>query len=293
MAKLDYYLILEVKRSDSRETIKKSYRRLARQYHPDQNPENIRAEERFKAVVEAWEVLGDPERRRLYDLFGHRASGQGFPGYPGPDLHPIDVFDEMLKKVRDDLKRRLFRRRGSDLRIDITLTMREVLLGSERVFELPRVNAAGEPVRRRVKFTIPRGVSEGRVLRWKGQGAPGKNGGQSGDLLVRILVEQHPIFHFESGELVMDLYLTRKEADRGVSVAIPSPWGARTFAVPAHVSEGDSLEAPLLGGLDKAGNRRSLWLRVHVADSDRPSPDFLADRERLENYVRALHEGKA
>lgn len=314
MTKVDYYLILEVRRSDPHETIKHAYRRLARKYHPDQNQDDVRAEERFKRIVEAWEILGDTDRRRMYDLFGHRSTQRGFSDFTdftGMDLRPTDVFAQVVKQVREDLTRRFMRRRGGDLRIDVTLTLREALLGTSRVFELPRINAAGEISRRRFEIDIPRGVPEGRVLRWKRQGAPGKHGGEAGSLLVRVLIEAHPIFRFEGGELVVDLYLNPDEVRDGCTLEIPSPWGVRSFSVPSAVRADAKLEARLLGGLDEKGNRRSLWLHVHTIDASNGaqtsavagsettskgaevSADFAAARERFDAYVQTLKAGRA
>lgn len=294
MTKVDYYLILEVKRSDSHEVIKTSYRRLARRYHPDQNQGNDTAEERFKRVVEAWEVLGNPDRRRLYDMFGHRSTSRGFQDVSNMDLKPVDVFSQLVEQIRQELRTRIFRRRGKDLHIEVTLTMGEILLGSTRVFEIPRLGVDGSIERRRFEVTIPRGMTPGRILSWKGYGAPGTHGGENGNLLVTIRVEAHPIFRFQGSELVADLYIEAAEAAAGLQLDIPTPWGVRPFDIPAETKHGARLEARLLGGLDKQGNRRPLWLVIHVLPDDAPPPlkaAFLEAREKFAQYVNVLRAG--
>lgn len=290
MRKPDYYVVLEVKRSASAEELKRSYRRLARAYHPDRNGGGSDAEDRFKLVVEAWEVLGDPDRRRHYDLFGHQTWGPGGGGSPDFTVVPFDLA-EQLRAFGRGAKARVLRRAGGDLRITVQLTLRDVLLGTVRKLELPRRSASGAIVRKLFEFSIPPGVAEGRVLRWKGFGAPGRYGGAHGDLLVRVAVEPHAVFYFEGDALFFRLCLHEAEAMHGAQVEVPSPWGVRTLDVSPRTTDGEVLTLPAAGGLARGGRRRDLHARVQVigtALGAERCAALEADREALARYVAQL-----
>lgn len=288
MRQVDYYEVLEVRRADDHITIKRSYRRLARRYHPDQNPDNPHAEERFKRIVEAWDVIGDPDRRKQYDRWGHHA-----PFYGSAQPVVVDPMD-LFRTAAGQIKERLFRRQGKDLSIAVTLRFKEALLGTTRVFEIPRLGPTGNLERRRFEVKIPRGVGAGRVLRWKGYGAPGVHGGDYGNLLVRVLIEPHPIFRFVRERLFLDVYLNAEQARAGCSLDIPSPWGVRTLKVPPNTKDRTIIECPRLGGLNARDLRDPMWVEVHIAPPLSPPDAFRAfaeSRARLTAYVRELRAG--
>lgn len=289
MRKPDYYAVLEVKRTASAEELKRAYRRLAREYHPDRNGGQPEAEERFKLIVEAWEVLGDPDRRRHYDLFGHQTWGP----FGDPNDFKVEPFDisEQLRRFGRGVKERVLRSPGADLRITVHLSVRDVLLGTVRTFELPRMSASGAIVRKLFEFPIPPGVAEGRVLRWKGFGTPGRYGGTPGDLLVRVAVEPHPIFYFEGDALFFRLCLREDEAMLGTQLDVPSPWGVRTLEVPTSTVDDEVLTLAAAGGLERSGRRRDLHARVQVIGAALGAARraaLEAEREALERYVAQL-----
>lgn len=290
MRQVDYYEVLEVRRTDDHLTIKRSYRRLARRFHPDQNPDNPQAEERFKRIVEAWDVIGDAERRKHYDRWGHQAPFQH--GNAPVVVDPVDL----LKTAAQQFRARFLRRKGKDLSIDVTLSFKEALLGSTRIFEIPRLGPTGQIERRRFEVQIPRGIGAGRVLRWKGFGAPGAHGGEYGNLLVHVHVEPHPIFRFVRERLFIDVYLTADEAREGCVFDIPSPWGVRTLSVPSRTRAGAVIECPHLGGLNARDLRDSLWVEVHVASPEMPAQTahaFATARARFATYVDELRSGQS
>lgn len=291
MARTDYYVILEVKRSDDHDTIKMSYRRLARRYHPDQNPGDRHAEDRFKSVVEAWEVLGDPARRRQYDLFG-RAAPSGH--MPPPDFEQVAVMREFLRQSARAAKERILRAKGKDLRLQVELSLLEALRGGTRVVDMPRIDHTGAPVVRRLEFDIPPGVVHGQTLRWKGQGAPGRYGGENGDFLVVIRVKPHDIFYFEDKQLHLALHLLPREERGGSPIEVPTPWGPRTLALPADVQHRALIEMPYVGGLNRTGDRNSLFVRVytlHDAASDEEQAEHHRARAVFDAYLSELQRG--
>lgn len=291
MRSVDYYQVLQVQRADDLITIKRAYRRLARKYHPDQNPDNPAAEEQFKRVVEAWEVLGDPQRRKNYDRWGHADPFQHY----APNAVAIDPFD-VLKTAAQQVKARVFRRQGKDLSIRITLRFKEALLGTRRVFEIPRRNAAGNIVRKRFEFDVPRGVGQGRILRWKGYGTPGVHGGEYGNLLVHVAVEAHPIFRFEGAKLFIDMYLSQEEATDGCALDVPTPWGVRTVSIPSRVKDRAIIEGKHWGGLNARDRRDPLYMRVHIEPKDTAvvaRKEFYAARARFEEYLNDLRAGRS
>lgn len=290
MARIDYYRVLEVQRSDSHDVIKRSYRRLARLYHPDHNQDDRRAEERFKRVVEAWEVLGNAERRRTYDRFGGQMPPRGFPEDMSPDS-VMEMYNELFQQMKEAVRVRFLRRKGADLHLTLTLTIREALLGCSRVFELPRLGPNETIVRKRYVFDLPSNLSPGRVLRWAGFGGPGRYGGANGDLLISIQVEEHTVFYFEKHQLSLELHLREDEAMQGARIDIPSPWGVRSIDVQPGAVNDQIIEMPFLGGLEKDGRRAPLFVRLKVPSarwSEERRQQSAIERERLARYVMSL-----
>lgn len=294
MRQVDYYEVLEVRRSDDHETIKLSYRRLARRYHPDLNPDDPAAAERFKSIAQAWRVLGDDDERRYYDRWGQR-KGPVHPPY-APEVYgdPLEVLKRVFEQARSEIGKRLRRRRGKDLKIAVRLTFREALLGTKRVFEMPRLDPTGKLVRRRLEFPVPRGVTPGQILRWKGQGAPGTHGGENGDLIVRVHIERHPVFRFSGEKLCVDLYLTKKDAHAGCTVDVPTPWGVRSLDVPKGVDDRAYIKMNGLGGLNRENRRNPLFVQIHLPP-DGPNTAaanaFAQARANVAAYIEELRGG--
>src|SRR5215475_11403342 len=196
--KRDYYEVLGVSRSCGDEDLKKAYRKLALKYHPDKNPGDKEAEERFKEIGEAYQILADPERRARYDRFGHAAFEQG--GFGGFDFGA--GFEDILGDLFGDFfgtgRRRGGRsrtRRGQDLQYQLEVTFEEAARGCEKTLSIPRLavcaTCSGSGARRRthtLSVRIPAGVDTGSRLKLRGEGETGANGGLAGDLYVLIQV---------------------------------------------------------------------------------------------------------
>ncbi len=224
-AKRDYYEVLRINRDADDAAIKKAYRKLAKKYHPDSNGGNAQAEQMFKEVTEAYTILSDPEKRKLYDRFGHAAfdgtgaaageeaeGSQGFDGFYGfgsvDDIFD-DLFGGMFGSGSSGYGRSgysssgyggSFARKGQDLTADVSVTFDEAAFGCEKVIRLQ-----GEDGRvQSLQVHIPAGIETGKSIRLRGKGMPGHAGGPAGDLLLKVTVGSRPGFERKG----MDVYST-------------------------------------------------------------------------------------
>lgn len=214
MEYVDYYKILGLDKSASTEDIKKAYRKLARKYHPDVNPNNKEAHKKFQEINEANEVLGDPEKRKKYDQYGkdwqhaeqferarqqqqrQRTYGGGEEYFGGGGESTFsDFFESLFGGMGGGNRRRETKFRGQDFQAELHLQLREAYVTHQRTITLDEKN---------IRITIPAGVEDGQKIRLKGHGAPGVNGGPSGDLYITFVIQDDPQFK----RLGNDLYTT-------------------------------------------------------------------------------------
>lgn len=210
--KRDYYEVLGVNRDADDNAIKKAYRKLAKKYHPDVNKGNAQAEEKFKEVTEAYEILSDPEKRKLYDRFGHgafdgsAAGSQGNHNYREYHFEGGDM-DDILKNMfgggfwGGSFGGRSFRQKGSDLKAEISISFDDAVFGCDKVINLGNADGSGS---HSVKVHIPAGIDSGKSIRLRGKGSPGINGGEPGDLMLQVKVGEKPGFERKG----MDVYTT-------------------------------------------------------------------------------------
>ena len=212
---VDYYKILELDKSATTDQVKKAYRKLARKYHPDLNPDNKEANKMFQQINEAHEVLIDPEKRKKYDQYGkdwqhaeqfeqqrtrqqNSGGGQRFEGDFG-DGDFSSFFESMFGQQESQSRHRRFK--GQDYHADLQLSLEDVTQTHPRT-----LNVNGKNVR----ITIPGGVENGQKIKLKGYGAPGVNGGQAGDLIITFSILDHPGFKRSGNDLQttadLDLY---------------------------------------------------------------------------------------
>ncbi|MHB1515237.1 MAG: DnaJ C-terminal domain-containing protein [Acidiferrobacteraceae bacterium] len=254
----DYYQIMGLERGAGADDIKRAYRRLARKYHPDVSKEPD-AEERFKEVGEAYEVLKDPEKRAAYDELGTRwHPGEEFT--PPPDWTPgraqtqgatftdharFSDFFESLFGGFQQTGRTAGPRRGPDQSAVIELTLEQAFAGSLRTIELatPQVAADGSVTiaHRTLQVKIPPGVLPGQHIRLAGQGTPGTFGAQSGDLYLEIHLARHPFFAIEGRDVYLNLPVAPWEAALGASLKVPTLAGAVELKVPPGSQSGQKL----------------------------------------------------
>lgn len=264
----DYYAALGVSESAPPEEIKKSYRKLARKFHPDISKETD-AEAKFKDVGEAYEVLKDPEKRAEYDQirkYGARSDGSFEPppgwqsasdfgggGYTEADAgHFSDFFESIFGGAgRGGAQpggqgfRHHARRRGEDVHARLALFLEEAYNGCEKQvqFDVTEADTQGRVTRRRktLNVKIPAGMTSGKHIRLKGQGSPGIGGGSSGDLFIEVELAPHPLFAVNGRDLTMTLPITASEAALGASIKVPTLGSAVTLKVPKGATSGQKL----------------------------------------------------
>jgi curved DNA-binding protein len=299
----DYYAILGVPRNASEDEIKKAFRKLARQYHPDVAKDKKGAEAKFKEINEAYEVLGDPANRQKYDRLGvdwdkAAAAGPSYDfsretnGEPNVEFHFdgtgfSDFFEELFGRrsqfgtsFRTGGRRSATEERtarGYDVEGDILVTLEEVMRGAIRPISLQKVDPrTGETVTESFKVRIPPGVQNGRTIRVPGHGGEGVAGGPSGDLYLRVHFAAHPDFRVSGADLYYDLALAPWEAVLGTTVSVPSVEGTLNGKIPAGIDSGERVR--LRGrGLPQGpkGDRGDLYLVVNIR-----IPKKVNDQER-------------
>ena len=282
----DLYEVLGVPRDAKVDAIRKAYRKLARKNHPDLNPGDKAAEERFKEISRAWEVLEDPELRRNYDEFGAISLEAGFDaekaraareafgsrfgtsGPPGAESNGSEFeFGDL-----DDLMGRFFggraeggrgiRMRGTDLEASLELDFFDAVRGGEQRLTLGRGGAGGSET---ITVRIPPGVDTGGRLRIPGKGAPGVGGGPPGDLWVVLRVRPHRVFRREGRDLSFDLPISVAEAIRGAKVEVPTLEGRATLTIPAGTDSGTRLRLRGKGVPDpRGGQPGDLFARIQI-----------------------------
>jgi curved DNA-binding protein len=259
----DYYKILGIEKAATQDEIKRAFRKLARKYHPDLNKEEG-AEEKFKEVGEANEVLNDPEKRAAYDQLGSgHQPGQDFQPPPdwdagfeysggdGADAHQFSDFFEglfgeaMRQRGGAQARAHQFSAKGEDHHAKILIDLEDAIQGAKRTIglKLPELTADGHlTVReRKLDVTIPKGVREGQHIRLKGQGAQGLGSGETGDLYLEIAIKPHLVYSVEGADLYLNLPVTPWEAALGAKVKAPTPGGVVDLNIPAGSQQGRKL----------------------------------------------------
>lgn len=290
----DPYQELGVSRSASQDDLRKAFRKLAKQHHPDANPGNKASEEKFKRVTAAFDIVGDPEKRAKFDRgeldTDGRESHPGFRGGPGgfgggfggrgpnmgPDIDLSDIFGDVFggRGGGRGAGARGFGgpQRGQDMRARLDIDLEDAILGAKR-----RIAFSDG---RTLDVAIPAGAADGQTLRLKGQGAPGQPGrdgraGPSGDALIELSIRPHPVFRREGEGLVMDLPVSVPDAVLGGKVEAQTPEGPVTLSVPPGSNSGSSLRLKGRGLMGAGGRRGDLLARIVVTLPERPDPELV------------------
>lgn len=296
----DLYEVLGAPRDADADALRKTYRKLARKFHPDVNPGNKKAEDRFKELSRAYDVLSDPEKRKAYDEFGEislqggfdaeaaRTAQRGFGGRRGGSRGPQPEFEfgDM-----DDVFSRFFggaeagpasRRRGADVEAELELDFLEAARGGEKKLTLALSQAHGAVKSETVTVRIPAGVSDGGRIRLAGKGGAGARGGPHGDLYATIRIRPHPVFRREGRDVVLDVPITVGEAIRGAKIEVPTLDGRATVAIPPGTDSGRKLRLRGKGIADPSGGAPGdLYAIVQIRVPKDLDADGLAHVEAL------------
>jgi len=288
----DYYQILGVARTASEADIKKSFRKLAREYHPDVAKDKKKAEEKFKEINEAYEVLGDSAKRKKYDELGANwKSGAEFRPPPGYGGHPggqtfrggnstsadfefggtgfSSFFEELFGSRMRDGNGGPGRRGGvfggamaepgNDIEGDIMVSLEEAAKGSVRTVNIRHADRSESH-----QVRIPPGVSEGQKLRLAGRGEHGSGGGKNGDLYLNVRLARHPEFDLDGHDLIHELDLAPWEAALGAEIFVPTLDGRVNIKIPAGTPSGQKLRVRGRGLVQREGTRGDLFVVTRI-----------------------------
>ena len=298
----DPYQELGLARGAGADEIRKAFRKLAKQHHPDANRGDKASEEKFKRLSAAFDLLGDPDKKRRFDAgeidadgrdihpgftgggfgrgrgrhpFGDGGEGFQSAGFEGVDLN--DILGGMFGGARGGG----FSARGADVRARVEIDLEDTIAGGKR-----RIAFSDG---RTLDITIPKGAADGQTLRLRGQGAPGRAG--AGDALIDIVVRPHPVFRREGGSLVMDLPISVPDAVLGGKVQAATPDGSVALNVPKGSNSGSTLRLKGRGLFNAAGRRGDLLARLVVTLPEAPDAaleNFAEDWRRDRPYAPRL-----
>jgi DnaJ-class molecular chaperone len=296
MQERDLYADLGVARDAPAEVIRSAYRKLARQFHPDVNPNDPKAEDRFKEISYAWDVLSDEEKRRRYDEFGTAGLAEGFDpeqarAYqrwsrgtrrsPHFESFSSDVDLEDLLSGFFGGQRSSRPSKGSDLEAPVDVEFIDAVRGGE-----VRVGVPGQPA---LRVRIPPGAEDGTRVRLAGKGQEGALGGPPGDLYLKLRVRPHPFFTREGADLRVEIPITVPEAILGAKVEVPTPDGPVTLTVPPRSRSGQTLRLRGKGASRRTGGRGDLYARLSVELPEGDDPRV----EELARDFEPLYEGRS
>lgn len=350
MGQRDYYEVLGVEKDASAEEIKRAYRKLAIQYHPDKNPGDPEAEEKFKELAEAYQVLGDPEKRARYDRFGHQAATGGGSPFADVDVQSVTEFFESIFGDVFGLGRERRRRRGRDVRVDVVLDLEEAAKGVERQITVARRVSCAEcrgsgaapgakvescracggtgqqrlqqgffvltrpctrcdgagripsrpcpacegtgTVRREdtIPISVPAGIESGQTVVLEGRGEAGPLGLPPGNLVLRVIVREHPIYKRDGDDIHIVQPVAFPRAALGGTVRVPTLWGEVELKLKPGTQPGQTYRLRGKGIARRDYGQGDQY--VHI-DIDVPAELTPRQRELLEELDRTLESGGA
>lgn len=311
--KRDYYEVLGISRNADEAQIKKAYRRLAKKYHPDTNAGDAQAEQKFKEVTEAYTILSDPEKRKMYDRFGHaafdpnaaagaqggnsgwgnfyRTSGNAGNGYQefhfeGDMGGMDDIFRDIFGGFGDfhgyGSDGRQFRQRGRDLNTEITIGFDEAAFGCDKVVTLQGASGRGD-AGQSIRVHIPAGIDTGQSVRLKGKGAPGVNGGEPGDLFLHVNVAGRPGYIRKGQDLYSTIRIPYTTAVFGGEAAVETLYGKVLCKIREGTQSGTKIRLRNKGivSMKEPNVRGDHYVTVQI---DVPTGLSAAARQKLKEY---------
>jgi DnaJ-class molecular chaperone len=290
----DPYQVLGVKKDASPDVIQKAYRKLAKKLHPDLNPGNKQAEEQFKNISAAYDLVGDPAKRARFDRGEIDASGAERPRQnfyrdfgEGGASHPYASDsgfadfangDDILSEIFGRQGRGNIRMRGQDVHYRLALDFLDAINGGKKQLTLPDGSV--------LDVTIPPGTRDGQILRLRGKGRPGLGGGPPGDALIEIEVHPHPVFTRKGDDIHVEFPISLSEAVLGGKVRVPTPTGEVTMTVPKWANTGTVLRLKGKGVPGPNGSRGDEYVTLKVVLPDKPDPE-------LEKFVAQWRPAKS
>lgn len=304
----DHYKVLGVRRDASAAEIQKAYRNLARKYHPDLNPNDKAAKQKFQEVQEAFDVLSDSNKREMYDRYGSTFESAGAAGPqsgvytwssgpggaetmdlgdlfgerfgPGASGGFADIFQQFRRAASGTGRRTRAAARGRDLEQDLEIPFTQAVTGGQARLTIQR----GDGRSHAIDVKIPAGVEDGQKIRLRGQGEPGSRGAASGDILLRVRVRPHSFFRRHGNDLEVRVPVTLTEAVLGAKIDVPTPKGTISLSIPPNTSSGKRLR--IRGhGIAPAGRPPGdlyaeilIVLPPRLADEDRAYAEKIARR---------------
>jgi len=292
----DLYNELGVSRSASDEEIRRAYRRLAKEHHPDLHPGDKQAEDKFKRISAAFAILGDPDKRKRYDAGEIDESGQEraphqyyreyADGAGGYQYHSRGGFDD-FGDIFGDIFGRAGRGRagelhmaGMDYRYHLEIDFLEAALGAKKRISLPEGDT--------LDLNVPAGVTDGQVLRLRGKGGPGVGRGEPGDALIELTIRAHPIFERDGDDIIVEVPLSVDEAVLGAKVQVPTIHGKVALNIPKGTSGGQTFR--LRGkGIENARTKKTgdQHVRTKLVLPSQPDPEL----EKAMQQWREAHDG--
>lgn len=326
IAPLDYYKILGLDKTAGEADIKRAYRKLARKYHPDVNKAGD-AEDKFKEVSEAYEVLKDPVKRKKYDTFGQQwqeasaqggydRSGEGMRQQPrgqgrartftfstDGDFGGAEEYSDFFRAFFENGAapegagdRTAWAQPGRSQEAEITITLADAFHGATKTISLQSLESDGaggvRPSSRSYQIKIPKGIQDGAVIRLSGQGEKGVGGGQAGDLLLRVRIEPDHRFHLDGHDIHTIVSVTPWEAALGAKIPVETLDGAVTLTVPRGSQNGKRLRLRGKGMPDKQGASGDLFVELEIrvpTTLTEEEEKLLADLARVSRFNPRAH----
>jgi DnaJ-class molecular chaperone len=281
----DPYATLGVKKDATQDDIQKAYRRLAKKFHPDLNPGNTTAEDKFKEISVAYDLLSDPDKRARFDRGEIDASGterpqrqyyrdfadqEGWSGYTTnagfADFGDFAGSEDIISEIFGRAGRAGRRRRGRDVRYHLDLSFLDAVNGGKQSLVLPDGTT--------LDVNIPPGTRDGQILRLKGKGAAAAGGGPPGDALIEISVLPHPYFTRKGDDIFLDLPISLKEAVLGAKIGVPTPSGTVTVTVPKWSNTGRVLRLKGRGVPRSDGSKGDQYVTLKLVLPQQPDPEL-------------------
>lgn len=267
MSKRDYYNVLGVSKTNSEKEIRKAYKKLAMKYHPDKNPGDATAEDKFKEIKEAYETLTDTDKRRQYDQFGHAAFdgsrggfgdffGGGFRQQGGGFSGGFGGFEDIFSHAHGRSNRV---QKGQDREFTLTVDFVDAVQGAEKVVELP-IN--GE--QKKINVKIPAGIKDGEKIRFSGKGGIGVNGGPAGDLLLVITTRSHAFLKRDGDNLVCTTHVDMITATLGGEAEVHVLDSHFKLKIPTGTQSGRKFKIPGKGVTNRKGITGDLLVSIQV-----------------------------